>query len=107
MHVMDVLIFNTDRNETNLLYTPGNWKLWLIDHSRAFRNQRRRPDTLEGVAIDIPAGGLVERLRDLEATALQQKMEGLLSRLQIKMLLARRDLLLEAWKEQEAAASGG
>ena len=36
MRVFDELIANTDRNQGNMLI-DRDWKLWLIDHSRAFR----------------------------------------------------------------------
>lgn len=36
MAVWDELVQNKDRNATNIVYTT-DWKLWLIDHSRAFR----------------------------------------------------------------------
>ena len=40
LRVFDELIANTDRNQTNLLIDK-HWKVWMIDHSRAFR---RTPD---------------------------------------------------------------
>ena len=36
MNVFDALVYNTDRNRGNMLITP-DWKLWMIDHTRAFR----------------------------------------------------------------------
>ena len=36
MYIFDDLIGNIDRNLGNLLI-DGDWKLWLIDHSRAFQ----------------------------------------------------------------------
>ena len=36
MYVFDELIQNRDRNPGNSLWTT-DWKLWLIDHTRAFR----------------------------------------------------------------------
>ena len=38
MYVFDELIQNRDRNQGNILWT-SDWKLWLIDHTRAFRPQ--------------------------------------------------------------------
>ena len=47
VRVFDQLIYNTDRNQGNLLITP-EWKLWLIDHTRAFRAQKTllKPESL-------------------------------------------------------------
>ena len=39
MQVFDQLIYNVDRNQTNMLIDQG-WHLWLIDHSRSFRTQQ-------------------------------------------------------------------
>ena len=36
MYLFDELISNTDRNQGNIVYTK-DWRLWLIDHTRAFR----------------------------------------------------------------------
>ena len=36
MYFFDELISNVDRNLGNILYTK-DWRLWLIDHTRAFR----------------------------------------------------------------------
>ena len=38
MRVFDELIANTDRNVGNLLWTTDG-KMWMIDHTRAFRLQ--------------------------------------------------------------------
>ena len=40
MWVFDALVHDTDRNQTNLLYT-SDWKLFMIDFSRAFRRWDR------------------------------------------------------------------
>ena len=42
MRVFDELIANTDRNLGNMLI-DRQWKLWLIDHSRAFRLHETLP----------------------------------------------------------------
>src|SRR5215212_244824 len=47
MRVWDELIQNRDRNSGNMLWT-GDWTLWMIDHTRAFRvnDQLLKPDQL-------------------------------------------------------------
>ncbi len=40
VRVFDQLIYNMDRNLGNLLITR-EWKLWMIDHTRAFRLHRK------------------------------------------------------------------
>ena len=44
LRVFDELIANTDRNQGNMLI-DSRWKLWLIDHSRAFRTIQRPAQT--------------------------------------------------------------
>ena len=39
MRLFDSLIFNDDRNPGNYLF-DADWKLWMIDHSRAFQMRR-------------------------------------------------------------------
>lgn len=112
MNVFDVLIYNTDRNQGNMLYTPGDWKLHLIDHSRSFRLETGRPPALKDVPIEIPEE-LRARLAALEEDALKQAMKGLLSNAQVHAILKRRDKLLEeaaatpAASRPPAAAAGG
>ena len=43
MQVFDQLIYNMDRNQTNMLIDK-DWHLWLIDHSRAFRAHKTLKD---------------------------------------------------------------
>ena len=60
VHVFDQLIYNTDSNLGNLLISK-DWKIWMIDHTRAFRTMKelqnpenlsqcdRSPDQVEGI----------------------------------------------------------
>ena len=48
MDIFDNLISNDDRNLGNMLIDP-EWKLWMIDHTRAFRRNRElaNPDKIK------------------------------------------------------------
>jgi hypothetical protein len=94
MNVFDVLIANIDRNQTNMLYTPHDWKLHLIDHSRAFRLGTERPDHLYDIDLEIDRE-FADRLRAMTEEALPAEMDELLSKPQMKALLKRRDAVLE------------
>ena len=50
MVVFSELIYDTDRNDGNMLYTK-DWRLWVIDFTRAFRvwHELQNPDALVGV----------------------------------------------------------
>jgi hypothetical protein len=93
MRVFDALIYNADRNQGNILYTPGDWKLHLIDHTRAFRLSTGRPPGLVDVPLEI-APGLREKMAALNEAQLKQALGGLLSNAQIGAILKRRDKLL-------------
>jgi hypothetical protein len=90
MRVFDQLIDNTDRNLGNLLITR-DWRVWLIDHTRAFRWTRtlRSPGHL--TRCDR---GLFEKMRALDRDAMTEAMGRLLDREEIDALLARRDLIV-------------
>ncbi|GAB4374380.1 MAG: hypothetical protein Kow0062_12330 [Acidobacteriota bacterium] len=93
MNVFDALIYNTDRNQTNILYTRADWKLWLIDHSRAFRLKTGRPPALERVPIAL-SPDMRARLEALTEASLRKALGRMLSRAQVRALLKRRDRLL-------------
>lgn len=90
VRVFDQLIDNTDRNVGNLLIDRA-WRVWMIDHTRAFRWHRtiRSPGNL--VRCDR---GLLERLRALDEATLDRELGRYLGPMEIKGLLARRDLIV-------------
>jgi hypothetical protein len=100
VRVFDQLIYNTDRNVGNLLIDK-NWRLWMIDHSRAFRWH----DTLlDGSNLTRCDRGLLERLRALDAKTLEKEMRRYLGGAEIKALLARRDLIVAHFERAGPAA---
>jgi hypothetical protein len=90
MRVFDQLIDNTDRNLGNLLITR-DWRVWLIDHSRAFRwtDTLRRPKQLTRCDRTV-----LERMRALDRATLKQALGRYLAAPEIDALLARRDLIV-------------
>lgn len=94
MRVFDALILNTDRNLSNQLITPEDWKLHLIDHSRSFRLSHRLPDRFQAIPVKL-SRRLLERLEALEQERLQQLLRGVIAKGKIEALLARRDKILE------------
>lgn len=87
--IFDNLIGNRDRNLGNILIAPG-WGVVLIDHTRSFASEtevERPPEQFDR--------RLVEKLRELDREALQDRLGGLLSSEQIGSILARRDALLD------------
>ena len=95
MYVFDELIKNRDRNQGNALWT-SDWKMWLIDHTRAFRLDvdLSRPELMNRVPPD-----LLERLRNLTPDALEDAVGDSLSGAERGSLMRRRDLLVEHFDE--------
>lgn len=87
MLLFDALIGNVDRNAGNLLI-DGHWKLWLIDHTRAFYGSAPY-DGLDGV--DWVERDLWRRLRALDRDGLRSVLGEHLSNTRIDALLRRRD----------------
>lgn len=90
LRVFDELIANTDRNQGNMLIDT-QWKIWLIDHTRAFRTTPtlRQPSTIYRCEKS-----LLEGMRALSSEVLLEQLGDYLSRTQIEALLKRRDLIV-------------
>ncbi len=99
--VFHQLIYDTDANLTNLLITK-DWRLWMIDFSRAFRITKglRNPNVI--VRCDRR---LLANLRALSAETLEQKLGRWLTKREIVAVLARRDLIVR--RIDEAVARRG
>ena len=96
--VFDQLICNTDRNLGNLLITK-DWKVWMIDHTRAFRMMKNLGNPKNLVQCDRK---LLAKLRDLNKDKLQETLGRYLTRMEIEGLLARRDLIVKFFDDQVA-----
>ena len=101
IRIFNELIYNTDANLGNILITK-DWDVRIIDFSRAFRvhNKLRAPENLRRCDPRVLKG-----LRDLNMEVLQREMKGLLTKTEIKALLARRDKIVDFF-EREIAAKG-
>ncbi len=88
--VFDQLINNEDRNLGNLLIDP-DWKLWMIDHTRAFHPlfQLWKPK-----AIVTCERSLWERLRNLDRDRVRRQLKPFLRSNQLRALFQRWDRLL-------------
>lgn len=99
MHLFDILIFNSDRNQGNILFERETWQLHLIDHSRAFRLDNGRPKHLRAVQV-MPDAQFEEGVKRLSEDELKETMSGLLHPSQIKALMQRRKQMLQAWEKE-------
>jgi hypothetical protein len=99
VRVFQTLIHNTDPNPANLLITT-DWRLWMVDFTRAFRTYRHLP---EPELIERIDRRLYRGLRALSLQALRREMEGLLTAPEVNALIARRNLLLDLLERRIAA----
>jgi hypothetical protein len=91
MRLFDQLIGNVDRNMGNILYTK-DWRLWAIDHTRAFRKNTELKTPSHVTRCDRQ---VFERLKTLDRDTLKRQIGKWLDDGQIKSLLARRDLIVK------------
>jgi len=91
MYVFDNLIYNLDRNLGNVLFMP-DWKMVLIDHTRAFTLDRNLP---KAEKIHFCERKVFEKLQMLDQQQLDTELGPFLTPGQIKALLQRRDRLVE------------
>ena len=90
MRVFAALVGDTDRNLGNVLITP-DWKLWMIDFTRAFRlwSDLKYPADLSQVDRTLLA-----RLRELDAGTVRDATSHCLSPFEVAAVMKRRDVLV-------------
>lgn len=90
VQVFDQLIYNVDRNQGNLLITK-DWKLWMIDHGRAFRlhHNLENPKVLK-----MCERNLLAKMKALDQPTLKRELGRYLTGMEIQGLLQRRDKIV-------------
>jgi len=91
VRVFDELIANVDRNLGNLIITK-DWRLWPIDHTRAFRTNHELKKPANVTRADR---GVVERMKTLDKDTLRKATSKYLTTFQIDAILARRDAIVK------------
>jgi hypothetical protein len=86
------LVYDSDPNLTNVLIS-GDWHLWMIDFTRAFRFYKMLRDP-ENILQSKCERRLLERLRNLDRKELTAKTQRYLTTASITGLLARRDKIV-------------
>jgi hypothetical protein len=92
------LIGDYDFNMTNTLITK-DWRVWLIDFSRAFRLMKTLQFPAEVTRIDRT---LLANLRGLKSETLRAKLGAWLSKAEIDAVIGRRDILVGILDKQIA-----
>jgi hypothetical protein len=95
MRVFTALVRDTDRNLGNVLITP-EWKVMMIDFTRAFRLQPELQHTKDLNKLDR---ALLPKLEALERQAVKKAVGDWLTNGEIDAMMKRRDLLLAHFKK--------
>jgi hypothetical protein len=105
MTLFDGLIQNVDRNQGNMLVTPDDLRLHLIDHSRAFRRDRQLPDKLvnQRIALSEDVYEQLRRLSLMDDKELRQITGKSISRALSASVIARAALIVEKIEQDRAA----
>jgi hypothetical protein len=95
MRLLDALIDNSDRNLGNTLITTS-WRLWAIDHTRAFRysSAPRNVGTIVAMDRDVLA-----RLEALDFATLKRLVGEYVTDRDIRNVLSRRDGIVEHFRK--------
>ena len=91
MWIFDELVGNTDRNLGNILI-DRDWKIWLIDHTRAFRLHKKLK--FSGHAIPSCERRLWEALKSVTDDEIKAALKPWLETSEIKAVVRRRRLLV-------------
>lgn len=96
VRTFDELIYNFDRNLGNLVITK-QWRIWMIDHTRAFLPYQKLNDTKRLVQCDRH---LLSAMRGLTLEKAQEALNPYLDNLRIQGLMARRDAIVAHFEKQ-------
>ena len=91
VRVLDQLVYDTDANLTNVLIGP-DWQIWRIDFTRAFRTSKDLQSPADLVRCERH---LHEKLKQLNASELEEKTKNYLTKDEVHAVMARRDKILE------------
>ena len=92
-YIFDILIYNEDRNLTNILWCKDDFMMMFIDHSRAFRIAEGRPRQYRDVPLSV-SDLFRKKLQGLNSENLTNALSPYLHPRQISAILKRRDLIL-------------
>ena len=92
MRVFTQLVHDTDRNQGNILITK-DWRVVMIDFSRAFRPWKKTPDPL--TILRRCDRNLLTAMRGLTQEAVEKAVGDYLTGFEVSGLLGRRDIIVK------------
>ena len=90
VRMFDQLIANVDRNMGNLVITR-DWRIWAIDHTRAFRTNTTLATPANVTRVDR---AVFERLKTLDRNMVKEATDKYLSQYEIDAVMKRRDAIV-------------
>jgi hypothetical protein len=96
VRMFDQLIYNMDRNLGNLLI-DRDWRIWMIDHGRAFRIHREVKEPKNLTRLER---GVLAKLKELNEQTVKAEMGRWLNGEEIKALLSRRDKIVSFYEKK-------
>lgn len=103
VRVFDQLIYNTDRNLGNLVIDK-QWRMWMIDHTRAFRTMKTLKSDKDLVMCDRK---LLANLRKLDEDTLNEQLRPYLTKTEVRAMLERRDTIVKFFDDAVKAKGEG
>ncbi len=94
VRIFSQLIYDTDRHLQNVLISE-DWRIWMIDFSRAFRTVRKLQDEKELLKCER---SLLEKLRGLDRQEVARAVGDHLTKWEIDALMARRKLIVSRFE---------
>ena len=91
MYLFDNLIGNDDCTQQNILINK-NWKIWLIDHTRAFYQDKEIQNLEKVIWVEKAFWNGLQAMND---EVLEEKLGRFLTKYEIATTLERRDKLVE------------
>jgi len=98
VRMFDNLVYNIDRNKGNLLITP-DWKVWMIDHSRCFKNLDHLKSEGDLTRFSL---SFVNALKKLDEAGVKEHCGKYLTIYEIQSMLKRRDAIIERYEKMHA-----
>jgi hypothetical protein len=95
VRVFDQLIYNTDRNLGNLVIDK-QWRMWMIDHTRAFRLEKTLRSEKDLAMCDRK---LLASLRKLDENTLNEQLRPYLTKSEVRAMLDRRDVIVKFFED--------
>lgn len=95
VRIFDNLVYNIDRNLGNLLITP-DWRVWMIDHSRCFKNKEALKAQTEITRFSL---SFMDALKRLDESKVKERCGKYLTTFEIRAMLKRRDALVQLYEK--------